>query len=63
MLLSIVLRREVAAQGDQLRGEVAAQRAQLHGDIEDTRRYMRVLHEEVIGRLATIQAAMSRDTL
>ena len=43
----------MAAQGEQLRREMR------EGD-EETRRYMRVLHEEVIDRLTTIQDSRTK---
>ena len=42
------VRQEMAAMGASLRTEIRA------GD-EETRRYMRVLHEELISRIASIQ--------
>ena len=61
-------RAEMAAQGEawrgELRGEMAAQGDQLRREIregdEETRRYMRVLHEEVIDRLKQLQEARPR---
>jgi hypothetical protein len=38
-----------------VRGEIATQIAGVREDIEETHRHMRVLHEDVISRLAIIQ--------
>ena len=38
-----------------MRDEFSAVREEIRLGDEDTRRYMRVLHEEVISRIATIQ--------
>ena len=48
-----MLRGEIAGLGDQLRREIS------EGD-EETRRYRRVLHEEVIDRLKQLQEAQRR---
>ena len=50
------VRQEMNAMGTGLRAELSA--AIRAGD-EETRRYMRVLHEEVISRIATIQEGLS----
>ena len=38
----------------EMRGEFAAVRQEIRDGDEETRRYMRVLHEEVLARIATI---------
>ena len=57
------MRAELGAQIDGriigLRDEFSPQFAGLRQDIEETRRHMRVLHEDVISRLATIQAGQN----
>ena len=40
---------------DEVRVEFSAMRQEMRTGDEETRRYMRVLHEEVISRIATIQ--------
>ena len=39
---------------EEMRGEFAAVRQEIRGGDEETRRYMRVLHEEVLATIATI---------
>ena len=46
---------------EEMRGEFAAVRQEIRGGKEETRRYMRVLHEEILARIATI--AEGRNTL
>lgn len=61
-------RGEMAAQGEairtELRAEMATQseslRREIRGGDDETRRYMRVLHEEVIDRLKQIQEGQPR---
>jgi hypothetical protein len=48
---------ELSALRTAMRDEFSAVRVEIRAGDEETRRYMRVLHEEVIGRLAAIQAA------
>ena len=40
--------------------QFSAVRAEIKGGDEETRRYMRVLHEEVLSRIATIQEGRPR---
>ena len=53
------LRAEMRAQGEELRAEMRALGQQLRAEIqagdEQTRHLMRILHEDVITRIATIQ--------
>jgi hypothetical protein len=53
------MRREFAATREEIRAGDERVRADLRADLregdEETRRYMRVLHEEVIARIALIQ--------
>lgn len=55
----VQLRNEMRVEFSAVRQEMSVMAAGLREEIragdEETRRYMRVLHEEVIGRLATIQ--------
>jgi hypothetical protein len=51
------LRVEIKAEGEVVRSEL---RRQIRDGDEETRRYMRVLHEEVLARIATIQEGLSR---
>jgi archaellum component FlaC len=51
----VQLRSEMRDEFSAVRAEFAAVRAGIHAGDEETRRFMRVLHEEVIGRLAVIQ--------
>ena len=46
------LRAEIKAEGEAIRTEL---RAELRAGDEETRRYMRVLHEEVLARIAGLQ--------
>ena len=46
---------EFSAVRTEMRDEFSAVREEIRLGDEDTRRYMRVLHEEVISRIATIQ--------
>jgi chromosome segregation ATPase len=43
----------------EFRADTTTRFAQVHADIEETRRQMRVLHEEVIGRLALLQEGLA----
>ena len=56
--------RQLSAVRQELRHDISQQivavREELRAGDEETRRYMRVLHEDVIGRLATIQEGQSR---
>ena len=66
------LRGEIKAEGDVIRTELCAEikaegdlirrelRTEIRDGDEETRRYMRVLHEEVLARIATIQEARPR---
>ena len=49
------MRTEMAGEFSAVRHEIADCRRDLNARIEETLRYMRVLHEDVIGRLAIIQ--------
>lgn len=40
---------------DEMRSEFSVTRAEAHAGDEETRRYMRVLHEDVITRIAVLQ--------
>ena len=51
------LRAEIRAANDTLRDEL---RAEIRGGDEETRRYMRVLHEEVLDRLARLDEGRRR---
>lgn len=42
------------------RAEFAAVRAEMHAGDEETRRYMRVLHEDVISRITLLQEGLGR---
>ena len=44
---------------DEMRAEFSATRAEIRAGDEETRRFMRVLHEEVISRLAAVQNGRS----
>ncbi|OFV91562.1 MAG: hypothetical protein A3G76_07055 [Acidobacteria bacterium RIFCSPLOWO2_12_FULL_65_11] len=48
------LRQEIQAVADGLREEIATSRQETTAGDEETRRYMRVLHEEVISRIKAI---------
>lgn len=52
-------RTEIKASSDHLKSEL---RAEIRAGDEETRRYMRVLHEEVISRIATIGEGRKRRT-
>ena len=62
------MREELSAIRQELRGEIRAEgaairselRAEIQAGDEETRRYMRVLHEEVLSRIATIQDVRPR---
>ena len=58
------LRDEMAVLGSELRGEMAVLgatlRDEIHAGDEETRRYMRVLHEDLVGRLVLLQEAPAR---
>lgn len=41
-----------------LRGEIAAMRRDVSAEIAETRRHMRVLHEDVIARIAQLQEGL-----
>jgi hypothetical protein len=45
---------------DEMRVEFSAVRAEIREGDEETRRYMRVLHEEVLSRIATLAEARRR---
>lgn len=53
------LRAEINSVRDDLRAEISSVREELRAEIRagdaETRRYMRVLHEDVIGRIAALQ--------
>jgi phage host-nuclease inhibitor protein Gam len=51
------LRAEIKAEGDVVRTEL---RKEIRDGDEETRRYMRVLHEEVLSRIAIIQEGLPR---
>jgi recombinational DNA repair ATPase RecF len=51
------LRAEIRAEGDAVRTEL---RKEIRDGDEETRRYMRVLHEEVLSRMANIQEGLPR---
>lgn len=53
------VRGEIAEQGKTLRGEIAEQGKALSAKIDDQGTQMRVLHEEVIGRIALLQEGWS----
>jgi predicted nucleic acid-binding Zn-ribbon protein len=48
------MRSEFSAMRDEVRSEFAAVRQEIRDGDEETRRYMRVLHEEVLARIAAI---------
>ena len=48
------LRLQIVQLRDEIRGEFSAMRAEMHAGDEDTRRQMRVLHEDIVGRLALL---------
>jgi predicted nucleic acid-binding Zn-ribbon protein len=48
------MRSEFSAMRDDVRSEFAAIRQEIRDGDEETRRYMRILHEEVLGRIDTI---------
>ena len=58
------LRDEMAVLGSELRGEMAVLgatlRDEIHAGDEETRRYMRVLHEDLVGRIVLLQEAPAR---
>ena len=58
------VRQEFRGEIQTVRGEIqtvtSELRAELEASAEETRRYMRVLHEEVLSRIATIQEGRSR---
>ncbi len=60
------LRVDVRAEFGAVRNELAATRDELCAEIragdEETRREMRVLHEDVISRIALLQEGMNRQT-
>lgn len=49
---------QIVQLGTEMHDELSAVRIEMRGGDEETRRYMRVLHEEVISRLARIQEAL-----
>jgi hypothetical protein len=51
------LRAEIKAEGEAIRTEL---RTEIREGDEETRRYMRVLHEEVLARISTIQEGRPR---
>ena len=51
---------EFAALRSELRAEFAAVRVEIHGGDEETRRQMRLLHEDVISRIALLQEGIDR---
>ena len=51
------VRAEIRAEGDAVRTEL---RKEIRDGDEETRRYMRVLHEEVLSRMANIQEGLPR---
>jgi hypothetical protein len=62
--LAETLRGEIASSAETLRGEMGSLAETLRGEIREgdaeTRRYMRILHEEVIQRIATLQEGRKR---
>jgi hypothetical protein len=44
---------------EEMRGEFSAVRQEIRDGDEETRRYMRVLHEEVLARIATLAEGRS----
>ena len=55
------LRGETAGLRDELRDDTAAMHRELAGHILDTQRQMRVLFEEVVARIASLQDAWTRN--
>ena len=51
---------ELAALRTELRAEFAAVRVEIHDGEEETRRQMRILHEDVISRIALLQEGIDR---
>ncbi len=62
--LGATLRGEIAELGTTIRGEMGEHKTTLRDEIrtgdEETRRYMRVLHEDLVGRLALLQEGRKR---
>ena len=62
--LGAQLRNETALLGSELRGEMAvlgtALRDEIRAGDEETRRFMRVLHEDLVGRIALLQEGSVR---
>jgi hypothetical protein len=56
-------RSEVLAQFAAVHKEFAAVRAEMRAGDEETRRYMRVLHEDVISRIALLQETVERSNI
>jgi outer membrane murein-binding lipoprotein Lpp len=54
------VRQEIQAVRSELGGEIQTLRAEIQAGDEETRRYMRVLHEEVLSRIAAIQEGRVR---
>jgi len=48
------LREEIRAGDESLRAEIRTCRAEIRNGDEETRRFMRILHEDVIARIAAI---------
>jgi hypothetical protein len=57
--LGNTLRAEMRQQGDELRAEMRAGDNRLAGLIEELGVHMRVLHEDVIGRIAVLGEALN----
>ena len=53
------LRRDLTTLRDEVRSEFGALRGEIRSGDEETRRQMRVLHEEVISRIALIQEGLA----
>ena len=58
--LALEMRQEFAAVRREMASEIAGLRAEMIAGDAETRRHMRTMHEEVIGRLSLIQEGMPR---